>query len=71
MHVTIVQLTTNKHDWAKSHVDEADVFADNPGVFYDGVEEHHDGDFDEDVETLYEALGQALAAHGLEKGSGT
>lgn len=67
MHVTIVQLTTNKHDWEKNHVDEADVFANNPGVFYDGVEEHHDGDFHEDVETLYETLGQALAAHGLER----
>ena len=70
MHVTIVQLTDRKDDWIKNHVDEAEVFAENPGKFYDGVEEHHDEEFDNDVTEMCRLLGEAVACRGAEEVEG-
>lgn len=64
MHVTILQLTEEKDSWSNFDADE--VFSCNESKF-DRVEEHTEGDRDDDVETLLHYLGDAVTT-GVDDG---
>lgn len=68
MHVTIAQLTECVHDG--HHYGEDEVYADNSGKFYDGVEERYGEERDEAIDEMCNSLGAALVGRGLEKADG-
>lgn len=68
MHVTIAQLTESVHDG--HHYGEDEVYADNSGKFYDGVEEQYDEERDAAIDEMCDSLGAALIGRGLEKADG-
>jgi len=68
MNVVIAQLSANKAP--RCHYDADDLFGDNQDSFYDGVEEHFDDDYNEDVRQIFEWLKPGLVNVGLEEVDG-